>query len=387
IDPRPLGARAAACALNFLVFLPVGAAGTLALYAALPALGTLAWSGIFLALLWLALSLWLMKPRLALLSEANLRRPEEGEIPPGTEKYLALLSSGDVKVGPEDVLVSTAFYPGLPAPFPMAGRILVPEKALRAFPPKALEVRVAAAALCRVVSSGRSIALLRFFSMSLAVPAALILLNSAGILYGYPVVVRPPLVALVWAGIWAAFWFSEFAALYVERTVSARVSATVAAVTLDARSLFESVEITARGNLDPATQTPWLDFFRPRQNPVSQFEAIRRSIQEMVESATKRRAAAAAGSAGGKGAAEGVAKDADPGRAGTGGNGNGSSGSARPDGADAPDGPEEVSGSAAPSVSPEGPDGGRDGPDGREDADGDPDGPDGREGPGRNGYN
>ncbi|MDR1314395.1 MAG: hypothetical protein LBQ12_12050 [Deltaproteobacteria bacterium] len=301
IDPRPFRARARAAAAKFAIFLPVGAAGTVALYASLPVLGPLAWAGTCLALVWLALALWLMLPRVAVLSDAKLRKPEEGEIPPGAAKYLKALSSGPVKIGPEDVLVSTAFYPGLPQPYPMAGKILVPEKALGAFPPKALEIRLAAAALCRVVSSARSLTILRFFSMSLAVPASLILLNSVGILFGYPVMVKPELTALVWAGVWASYWFSEFAALFVERTISARVSATVAAVTLDARSLFESVELTARANLDPSSQTPFLDLFRPRQNPVSQFESIRKSIREMVEAAAKRRAAAGAGTSGGGG--------------------------------------------------------------------------------------
>ncbi|MDR1037027.1 MAG: hypothetical protein LBT40_10790 [Deltaproteobacteria bacterium] len=394
LDTRPFRARAASFLARLAVLVPAGAAGTLALYAALPVLGPLAWGGAYLALVWLALALWLMLPRVFILSEKRLRSPLEGELPPGTEKYLTLLSSGQVKISLDDVLVSTSFYPGLPAPFTMSGKILVPERALRGFPPKALEVRVAAAALCRVVSSGRSITLLRFFSMALAVPASLILLNSVGILFGYPIVARPGVIALVWAGVWASFWFSEFAALYVERSVSARVSATVAAVTLDARSLFESVELSARGNLDPGFQTPFLDLFRPRQNPVSQFESIKKSIQEMVDAASKRRAIASAGKgeaagdvgkpdagempeSGGTaspgsgkaswGTAAGPAGDAG-GKASAGGNGSGSVQSVRGSEGGGPTGGHGGAGAAAA-------------PDGLET------GGDGTEGPGKNGYN
>ncbi|MDR2613596.1 MAG: hypothetical protein LBG06_12575 [Deltaproteobacteria bacterium] len=299
IDARPLLVRAKAALGRFLFLLPVGTAGTAALYAALPVLGPLAWGLACLALVWLAAALWLMLPRLAILSAGNLRSPEPGEIPAGAGRHLALLTSGDVKLGPDDILVTRAFLPGLPAPFFMAGKIVVPEAALSGFPPGALEVRIIAAALARLVSAGRSLALLRFFSLALSAPASLILLNTAGIHLGYPLAVSPGLVGLVWAGAWGAFWFSELACLFVERSVSARIAATVAAVTLDARSLFESVDVMARANLDPARRTSLLDLFRHRQNPVSQFEAIKAAIQEIVESASRRRAGGGGPAAGG----------------------------------------------------------------------------------------
>ncbi|MDR1039010.1 MAG: hypothetical protein LBR80_02355 [Deltaproteobacteria bacterium] len=344
VDPRRWRERASAGLWHFLALLPVGAAGTLALLATIPVMGPFAWGGIALALVWLATALWLLKPRVAILSDRNLRPPEAGEIPAGAERYLSLLSATRASgLGPGDVVVSTAFYPGLPVPFPMAGKLMVPERDLAAFPPNALAAGMAAAALCREVSSGRSLAILRFFSVSLAVPASLILLNSVGILFGYPIVVRPCLAALFWAGIWAAFWFSEFATLFVERTISARVSAAVAALTMDAKGLFESVEITARGNLDPSGPAPILDLFRPRQNPVSQFEAIKRSVQEMMDAAAKRRSDAvtvAAASAG----------RAIPGQAvGSNGRGKGSEAGAPTDG-----GPPDVKGEASRAAGEEG---------------------------------
>ncbi|MDR3153831.1 MAG: hypothetical protein LBW85_06065 [Deltaproteobacteria bacterium] len=289
LDPRPLRARAGERFLDFLFFLPVGALGTLALHAALPVMGALAWGLCCLTLFWLALALWLMKPRLTALADRRLRKPAPGEIPPDTGRRLELISTGSAKITVDDILISTAFRPGLAAPFPMAGKIIVPEKALAAFPPKALEARIAAAALERLVSASRNLTVLRFFSMALAAPGSLILLNSVGLFFGYPLAATPGLAGLIWAGGWGAFWFSELAALFVERAVSARLLATVAAITMDARSLFESIELMARWNLDPARQTPLLDFFRPRQNPISQFEAIKAAITEMVAAASSRR--------------------------------------------------------------------------------------------------
>jgi hypothetical protein len=291
LDPRPLGSRAARAAWDHAVLIPVGVAGTLALSTALPVMGPLAWGASCLALVWLATALWIMLPRIPLLSAASLRAPAPGEIPPAAVRLMGILCPGPGGIGPDDVLVSSAFFPGLQAPFPMAGKIVVPEKALARLPPKALETLLVAAALSRFSRVGRSLTLLRIFCMALAAPTSLILLNSVGVVFGYPFETPPGLAALFWAGVWSAFWFAELSILFFRRAVSTRLYATVAAVTMDAKGLFQSIELVARGNLDPTRRSPFLDLFRPRQSPESQFEAIKATVHDMVEEAGRRKAA------------------------------------------------------------------------------------------------
>jgi hypothetical protein len=273
--------------LAFLV--PAGTAGTAALFVALQAAGPLAWGLSCLVLTWLALFLAVMLPRLRILSEKALREPGPGELPPGTARCMGLLSGAGGRLGEGDILVSLAFYPGLQPPFVMASKILVPEKALEAYTPKALEAGIAAAALGHSIGAARGAIALRFFSMALAAPASLILLNSVGLLLGFPAVAGFGLAGLFWAGVWMAYWFSGFVSLFVERAVSARVCATVAALTMDARGLYEYVELTARGNLDPVSRKPVTELFRARRGAVAQFEAVKAAVREMADAAAGRR--------------------------------------------------------------------------------------------------
>jgi hypothetical protein len=286
IDPRGFFERFASCFSLWLIFLPYLSLASVAVFMSLSVFSTVPWALIYLCLTWVGL-FFIYSFRTDLYpAKENLRAPKEDEIPPNLDKFSFLFESFKKPVDISNILVSSAFYKGLRAPFVTKERLVVPEKCLASFTPAALRARIVMALLTHMVSASKSLLILRLVCFALAVPNTLILLNSLGLWAGYPVSkTAPELLTLIWMGALSAFWFADFASLFVSRFLDSKVAATSAALTMDANGLFQSVDIMAAYNLDPTNESLFRDIFRKRSSPIAQFKVIRDTIQEMASTA------------------------------------------------------------------------------------------------------
>ncbi|MDR2461110.1 MAG: hypothetical protein LBE38_10125 [Deltaproteobacteria bacterium] len=290
LDPRPLSRSMGEKILRWGLFAPYLILATALAFLSLQVFQVVFWAILYLLLIWLGLFVVaiIQGPRLP--GADKLRDPTAGEIPSGLERYDFFFPKNKF-IPRENYKVSTLFTKGLVPPYVAGKTLVIPEKALSSFTPDALKARILMALLYYVISARRNVLGFRTIGLALAVPSALVLLNSVGLWLGHNLLVPrdPALIGFLWLATWLAFWFSEFLTLFVIRQLDYRVSATVAALTLDAQGLFLSVEVMARYNLDPMEETPIRDIFRARPSPLTQLKHIRDTIKEMAAAAARRK--------------------------------------------------------------------------------------------------
>ncbi|MDR2338788.1 MAG: hypothetical protein LBF40_01420 [Deltaproteobacteria bacterium] len=287
LDPRAAGARFPPIIKKAALAFVVSALFGWILLLTLDRLPVLAWVLLYLAMVYLCLTVRLLWPRLGFSFYPGRYRPAtDDELPDGAFKVLsALPGAGE---GLPKAWVDRSFHPGLRPPFVLGGRLVIPEKALSAFPPSALKALIVRAVLSHLVRIPRNFAIYGFLSLALSAPIALILLNSLGLMVGYPIVGSPALVALFWMGAWAALCFSEFSGLLLSRTLCLKLSAATVAVTKDVHGLFESIGTLARYNLEPFSGSFFGELFRDRPFPERQIDRLKGSLMELTEEALRR---------------------------------------------------------------------------------------------------
>ncbi|MDR2198840.1 MAG: hypothetical protein LBR53_05195 [Deltaproteobacteria bacterium] len=291
LDPRPFWRRLKPRFLWSLLALPALALLSLALFYALVSLNVLIWGLLYLLLVYLVcLALFLRPLFLFTLRPERFRPAQDDEVPRGVDQILKLLpEEGGKRPRPNSVWIDLSFQEGLQPPRVSGGRLLIPEKALSAFPPPALRTQIVIASLAYLVKVPRNLKVYRLLSLALGAPVVLILLNSLGLAAGYPSEPRVNLVALIWMGSWASAWFSEFSGLLLRRALNLKLSAAAVTVTRDVPGLFESVDVLARYNMEPSGSSFFLDLFRPRPSPETQLKRLKDSLMELTGEAERSR--------------------------------------------------------------------------------------------------
>ncbi|MDR2405045.1 MAG: hypothetical protein LBE27_01570 [Deltaproteobacteria bacterium] len=245
------------------------------------------WAFIFLVFVYVCFLSQCLYPHLAFaFNPSRFRKALPDELPSGIKKVLSALPDKN-GINPEEVYVDTAFSPGLKPPSILKGRIIIPEKALSALTPPALNTQLTTIVLSQLVNIPRNSLIYRGLSLALSVPLSLILLNSMGLMTGYPLNTTVNLVALFWLGTWAAYWFSDFFSLILSRTLCLKLAAATVAVTKDVPGLFDSIQSTARYNLEPAKVNFVRDLFRERPAPEQQIKRLKGSLMELTDEALR----------------------------------------------------------------------------------------------------
>jgi hypothetical protein len=288
LDPRPFLTRLRPILLKGLVAFPAVVILSALLLFALNGVHVILWALIYIAsvfLCFVAASAW---PVLSLTLYPGRYRPaRDDELPDGIGRVLDALPEGR-RLREGDVWVDTAFCEGLKPPAIVMGRVIIPEKALSSFSPQALKTQIVLTVLSFLVNIPRNTFVYRLLSLALGAPIALILINSVGLVTGYPLVVTVGLVPLFWLGTWAAYWFSEFSSLLLSRALCLKLSAATVAITRDVAGLFDSIQVLARYNLEPPEGSFFRDLFRERFSPDQQIRKLKGSLMELTDEAMKR---------------------------------------------------------------------------------------------------
>jgi hypothetical protein len=286
LDPRPLGKRLGPLALRSLAALiPMAAFGQI-MYWALARLPLFPWAALYVLLVFAGYALAIAVPTFAFaLSPKRFRQASDDELPPEVGAALRALPGGERKT--PEAWVDMSFQEGLKSPKVVLGRLIIPQKALSSFPPQALRSEIVTAVLAHLVKIPRNTVIHRFLSLLLSAPITLILLNSLGMMAGYPLLSSPGLVALLWMGGWLTWQFSEFSALLLARAINPKLSAATIAVTRDVPGLLEAIDILARYNMEPFSCGFIQGIFRERPSPESQIKRLKASLLELTDEAER----------------------------------------------------------------------------------------------------
>ncbi len=167
------------------------------------------------------------------------------------------------------VMISTAFTPELEPPrltgLGPTRRLVVPEKALAAFPPRELTVLMVAAVVGALVKAPLKLLLLRLCALAVAVPLASILVTTLGAhLWGYPLAGPPVLITLVWVAVWVGFGLAEFAVRLTRRSLDVQLAAAAVTLLQDEEALASALATLAEKNLEEDSPPAWREVFRRR---------------------------------------------------------------------------------------------------------------------------
>jgi hypothetical protein len=283
LDPRPFWGRLREKLAFILFVIPYLTLATTVVFLLLSELHVLGWSLVFLGVVWAGL-LYINALTGPSLPDAKfLREPRDDEIPRDLHK-LAFLFVRRKSVGMKDIVISSAFHKGLVPPYVVNQKLVITEKALFSFPPADLKARIVWAILKRIVKAQKNLLILRIVIFALSAPISLILLNSFGLYRGYPIFMdSPALIGLIWMGVLWTYWFEELATLFTTKFLDLKIAATTCALTADFDGLSHSVVVMAAYNMDPFTEHPIIDVFRPRSSPDVQLKSIKDGIVAMAD--------------------------------------------------------------------------------------------------------
>lgn len=265
LDPRPSNTifktiLAREVRLGALVWLI-----SLILYLALVALNLWFWS-LFALALGLALN-FLPAWRPALLWPEKFRPLAEDELSP---ELLDRLDKWSLKSGldRQSLAVETSFRPELEKPrvarLNGGDRLVIPEKALVAFPTRALNFLVASAMMEYMARAPRYFLLLRLCGLAVAIPMAAMFINISetglGPHWGQG---SPALLSLVWLAAWLSGLLTALSTHLTRRSLEIQAAAIASIVLKDDESLPLALETLAARNLEEDSPPAWREFFRP----------------------------------------------------------------------------------------------------------------------------
>jgi uncharacterized membrane protein YgcG len=194
------------------------------------------------------------------------------ELPPGLSGYVkAWRTSGRAGV----LKVSSRSAAGLTMPSAIGRDVIVTEKALSAFSPKALKSGIIMAIMSQSLGLERNFIILRAAALAMAAPTSVILVNLAFLLRGWTPDFEIGNASLVWLAIILAWWAAEVAVLFVKRILSLKLNEAAFSVLRDATGIIEAAEAMVVGNLDAPTRPWWRRPFRDRPSALEQIERLR----------------------------------------------------------------------------------------------------------------
>ncbi|MDR1050911.1 MAG: hypothetical protein LBP95_07500 [Deltaproteobacteria bacterium] len=278
------------------------------------------WAAVLAALVW---GLVLVVHWAGILTARTALRPMgRAEIPQGLAAVLRNWEARDGAKRPGRLLVSERATSGVGGPFYLGDDIVVPQKAVSLLPADGLKAGIVMAIVAQMLKLSRNYLILRLGALTMAVPASMMLLYSLGHVMGYPLLVRPAHVALVWLGCWLSFSACELVLNMVRRLIHHRLNLAAAAILGQARPVVLNVESMADLNLVPWKTSRWVRAVSRLPCPEEQMRALAQNIAQLSDAGkvgdSRDVARAAAGS------------DGDGGPAGKGPAGRGDNGSTSP---------------------------------------------------------
>jgi hypothetical protein len=289
LDPRPVSQRLKARAALEIRWLPTAWLLSVLLFQLLTVLELWAWT---LAALALGIGLLLLdsfKPRL--FRPERLRHPMEGEVDPVLNQRFDRWAK-QMGFKPWPIRVATTFNPYLTPPrlsgLGSSQTLIISEKALSAFPPRALTLLTVSAVVEGLVKAPLKFLPLRGCALAVAAPLTAVLLGTLGThLWLYPLVHNPALITLVWLAGWSGLILAEFATRIVRRDLEAQLSAAAATILKDDAAVGAARVTLAVKNLEEEAPPAWRNWFSHRYSSqafIKRFQHYRRLNENAVPS-------------------------------------------------------------------------------------------------------
>ena len=214
-----------------------------------------------------------------LLQPENWRPPKSGEIPPGLADRIKLWAL-KTSLQPEQIVISTDFISELEPPR-LAGlgsrtRLVISEKALNSFSPRELTLMVSGTAMGAMIKAPVRFLLLRLCALAAALPLAAILISILGTrIWGYPLVINPALITLVWLALWLGSLLANLAINLTRRNLDTQLMAMAAIILKDDQAVETALAVLADKNLEEPAPSIWREFFLPRHTQKNFLKKIR----------------------------------------------------------------------------------------------------------------
>jgi hypothetical protein len=167
---------------------------------------------------------------------------------------------------PWPIPVDTSFSPYLAPPrlsgFGPTQTLIIPEKALVTFTPRALALLTVPAVVEGLVKAPLNFILLRGCALAVAGPLAAILISTLGArLWIYPMFHKPALVLLIWLAAWLGLALADFTTRLVRRDLEAQLAAAAALILRDDEAVDAARSTLALKNLEEEAPPAWRDWF------------------------------------------------------------------------------------------------------------------------------
>ncbi|MDR1111165.1 MAG: hypothetical protein LBP92_10860 [Deltaproteobacteria bacterium] len=209
-----------------------------------------------------------------LTAKARLRPMADEEVPAGLFGFFDKWQGQEGRRRDGQLMVLQNFGPGLSMPSYLGRNLIVTEKALAAFPPEALKAGIVMAMVSQMLKLNRNCVVLRLVALSMAIPASMMLLYSLGLLLGYPMMVRPNHVALVWMGCWLSFRVSNLVMNLINRILFHRLNLATATILGQVMPLVKAIETMSRYNLVSWKSSWWRRLYSSWPGPREQIRAL-----------------------------------------------------------------------------------------------------------------
>jgi hypothetical protein len=179
------------------------------------------------------------------------------------------------------LLASNRFEIGVKDPIVIGSDVIINDNVLAALDAKCFKNYLYRAWFgLQLKIDGKYLAI-RLIMMLLSLPFSFMLLNSLGLLLGYPLEISSACLALVWLGVWLALKMSEFMLKLVKRIVETHLYSASTTVSKDFTELIALIEVIADRNLIPLTPLPWWRILAmDALPPFKQIESVYRTAAE-----------------------------------------------------------------------------------------------------------
>ena len=206
--------------------------------------------------------------RPSLLRPERPRPPQEGELDPALTERLDNWAR-QMGFKPWPILIDTSFNPYLTTPrlsgFGSAQVLVIPEKALSAFTPRALALLTVSTMVEGLVKAPLKFIFLRGCAVAVAGPLAAIFICTLGArMWFYPMLHNPALVILIWLAGWLGLALADFTTRLVRRDLEAQLAAAAAMILKDDEAVDAARTTLALKNLEEDNPPPWRDLFNQR---------------------------------------------------------------------------------------------------------------------------
>jgi hypothetical protein len=170
---------------------------------------------------------------------------------------------------PWPILVDACFSPYLAPPrlsgFGPTQALVIPEKALVAFTPRALALLTVSAMVEGLVKAPLKFIVLRGCALAVTGPLAAILISTLGTrLWLYPMLHSPALITLIWLAGWLGLALADLTTRIVRRDLEAQLASAAAMILKDDEAVDAARTTLALKNLEEEAPPAWRDWFSHR---------------------------------------------------------------------------------------------------------------------------